>query len=674
MVQNGMTVIDGPELIWAECIKENWTSRDSTGYEVRSWSFYDQFQNDFLDLYRKFNDGTIRIPSRQEVIERTKVVVIQDVNSGSNDDKYCIYKNMFEGLYRAENDGNLKDNHNPFKSTGRYQTIPVVYSLTDDLAKSIPVQIKQSTIASRWSSISAKQDEFNKLYAQEYTGNIYAGRNENSWVTYNPYKSDTEAKGTLNLKYNTCKQVELTYPRYSSGLINEYSDHIDFYLTNYDEDNTKTLKTDTIKITGCSSEPSVTVQKDRGVNQTKSEISTSYSDGTYTITVNHNGPVEISVSCSGNESGRQTSFKAAKQSAPEFPDRYEGVRQYEAEYFDRKNIEENVTNACRSDVTGCYGMGFMKFGTKDTAAARDTVYTSKAGSFDLDLRYSAVSDINEVDLYVNGSKVKTLSLPGTSSYSTWRTVSTNIELTRGENTIEFLANSTLPSSLYLDCFQLSGDFGDGNAFIEPIDGGELFTELIVNDRENLSDWSVYQNFGKGKTVFGDREITAVSVPAELVGAEAVKTACDSKMYEKSLGSFVAGDDMTLYIATDSRVVEMGLPEWLKSFEETGNNILLDNEVVLNVYKRDVVKGEQVSLGTNGGNGNNVCYIALGVSVNARVVGDVNADKKFTAADLVMMQKFLLGGGTLTDWAAGDLCNDDVIDSFDLVLMRQLILS
>lgn len=40
MVQNGMTVVDGPELIWADCIKENRTTKDPEGYEVRSWSFY----------------------------------------------------------------------------------------------------------------------------------------------------------------------------------------------------------------------------------------------------------------------------------------------------------------------------------------------------------------------------------------------------------------------------------------------------------------------------------------------------------------------------------------------------------------------------------------------------------------------------------------------------------
>lgn len=58
----------------------------------------------------------------------------------------------------------------------------------------------------------------------------------------------------------------------------------------------------------------------------------------------------------------------------------------------------------------------------------------------------------------------------------------------------------------------------------------------------------------------------------------------------------------------------------------------------------------------------------------KVIGDVNADGSFNVADLVMMQKFLLGAGELTDYAAGDLCEDEYIDVFDMIMMRKLIVS
>lgn len=56
----------------------------------------------------------------------------------------------------------------------------------------------------------------------------------------------------------------------------------------------------------------------------------------------------------------------------------------------------------------------------------------------------------------------------------------------------------------------------------------------------------------------------------------------------------------------------------------------------------------------------------------KVKGDVDANGSFELADLVMMQKYLIDKGTLNDWKAGDLCKDDIINVFDMVMMRSLI--
>lgn len=56
-----------------------------------------------------------------------------------------------------------------------------------------------------------------------------------------------------------------------------------------------------------------------------------------------------------------------------------------------------------------------------------------------------------------------------------------------------------------------------------------------------------------------------------------------------------------------------------------------------------------------------------------LLGDVNADGKVNIADIVMLQKFLLGTGTLKSWKNADLYTDQSIDSFDMVLMRKLII-
>lgn len=50
--------------------------------------------------------------------------------------------------------------------------------------------------------------------------------------------------------------------------------------------------------------------------------------------------------------------------------------------------------------------------------------------------------------------------------------------------------------------------------------------------------------------------------------------------------------------------------------------------------------------------------------------DVNKDGQFSVADMVMLEKWLLGSGKITDWQAGDLCKDNVLDVYDLCLMRE----
>lgn len=676
MAMNGMTVIDGPELVWADCVQGLWDGTDSDGYKYRQWDFYEQCKNVNVDIMRKFIDGTIRIPDRKEVIDRTKVVVIQDVNSGSNDDKYCTYKTLFEGLYRADKDGNLKDNHNPYKSTGRYQTIPTIYGFADDLAKSIPVQIKQSEIASRWSSISEKQAEFNKLYPDSYYANCYVSNNENTWVTYyNSKTNDGDRGAVLNLKYNTCKSLDIKHQLYGSAVINEYSDHIDVYMNNYDEDEADTLKTESITISGASDKPTFTA-KDRGANQTASIVTESWSNGTYTLTVKHNGPVDISIKCSGNEAGRSTSYKKATQTAPAFPDFYTGARQYEGENFDMKNVEGNVTNGCHSGLKKYQGMGFVKFGTKDSAAVKDTVKTSKAGTFKWTLRYSATSDIKCVDLYVNGTKEKTLSLPAGSGYDDWKTISENLNFKVGENKIELKANAELPCSLYIDNFKVEGDFGDATSSqptVPPLNG-TLIKNLQIFDNENGSDWSIYNNTGAGSVMFGDRDLTITSFPENLVGAETIKTACDSKLVTTDLGTFTAGADITLYVAMDSRVTNP-VQDWLKDWKNAGVNMSTSNDLTLILYKKNFKSGETVTLGTNSGNGNSVNYTVIAVPQEKVIKGDVNLDGVIDVFDMCLARKGVTSGFNNTlSYDAFDVDENGKADVNDLEQLQDYLLA
>ena len=88
-------------------------------------------------------------------------------------------------------------------------------------------------------------------------------------------------------------------------------------------------------------------------------------------------------------------------------------------------------------------------------------------------------------------------------------------------------------------------------------------------------------------------------------------------------------------------------------EDAGFSGLIDNAAV---YRRALTESEIAVLGGSG-----------------RLRGDVNADGSFDLADAVMMQRFLLADGTLTDWQAGDFDDNGRINAADLTQMKRALL-
>ena len=191
--------------------------------------------------------------------------------------------------------------------------------------------------------------------------------------------------------------------------------------------------------------------------------------------------------------------------------------------------------------------------------------------------------------------------------------------------------------------------------------GQLIKELRP---ENGAVWSIKENFSVDDKVFSDRDFTYYSVPELLKGSELIQTNCDGKFIEGQQASFSAARNMTVYAAVDVRVEN--IPDWLKDWQKTSMQMTTSNDLVFNVYSHCLRQGERIVLGTNGQSSYCVNYTVLA----APHLGDVNKDGRFNIADLVAMQKYLLGAGNLEDWQFGDLTGDERLDVFDMVLMRR----
>ena len=59
---------------------------------------------------------------------------------------------------------------------------------------------------------------------------------------------------------------------------------------------------------------------------------------------------------------------------------------------------------------------------------------------------------------------------------------------------------------------------------------------------------------------------------------------------------------------------------------------------------------------------------------AALLGDVDADGTIAVSDVILMQRYLLGSAELNDPAQADVCDDGVIDIFDLSMLKRTLLN
>ena len=442
--QNGGAVWDGPELIWTEDFQNLYdgTVKDGTKtYNVRRWGTFPGFRNVWMDMWRKVIDGTFYIPTQQEVIDKTKIILVNDVKSGNEEEQYATWGDLYDGLYKQKdpfnrNNGQMLDNFLYLKKTGRYGTIPMTPCLTS-MASGIQTKVKKTQYKSVWPSLSDKTAKFNEAYPEVSTGDLFVSRYRNQLVTYTPYSylnSKTTASANVPLLYNTCQSMDLTWGKLSSALVKEYADSICFYLNNYRSDTVKNVE-DKIVINGATAEPKISWTK-RAEATASVTPSWDAAKGIYTLTISHNGPVDLKVECQGKATDRLTDVVAnAVLPVPVQPKDYFGTLIIEAEDMDNCNVqsmEQFPYGGSYRWVRGHTGNGFVVMGTKTTGALRRVFRVKKGGEYRIAVRYSNTHKEDYVRIRINDEGAQRKQFLKTEK-NEWRKDTITATLNAGEN-------------------------------------------------------------------------------------------------------------------------------------------------------------------------------------------------------------------------------------------------
>lgn len=483
--QNGGAVWDGPELIWTEDFRELSRTTDEYGYTQRRWGTYPGFDNAWLDMFHKIIDGTMYIPTREEVIDGVKFIVYNDITSGNDEDKFAMWGDAYDNLYKQtdplnKSNGQWMNNYWYLKSTGRYGTIPMTPGFNSGFAAKFDNVVWKSERTKKFPTLAKKKELFDAAYPEISTGDLFVSRKKNQLVTYTPYSYmnvKKTASANIPLKYNTCESLDLTYGKLSSGVIREFEDNICFYLNNYRSDTTTNV-TDKIVINGATSEPTYTFTKRVAAT---GDVTTSWdaSSKKYTITVNHNGPIDLTVNCKGDATEREKDAIAITPlPLPKQPEPFVGELIVEAEDMGYKNISELVDNQFDfnwgkyRNVRGHSAMGFVTFGTSKEAALKASLQIKQAGKYKVTVRYmNTTGQKGNLGIQCTGSK-KVNVVMQTTEANEWKKLSTTVDF----------------ATAGLKAFSLSNTSGI-NVFIDqlivtPAEIEEEKFDIVVHDAEN----------------------------------------------------------------------------------------------------------------------------------------------------------------------------------------------
>ena len=397
--------------------------------------------------------------------------------------QYSSLRTVFTGLYANEGDtvytgasgvdkNSLEWSGNTqwFKNTGRYPSIPTMHKNDSYTREGFQEVITHSEYKEKFGGEGISEDEriankvayFNNLFPEKYTGNLFADRINNHWITYhNDMDVATPRAAEIPLVYNTCEKMKLTYSFHNMGVIKEYSDELHIYLNNYcsrgikdkDLNVISDLRENVIEIFGSLDKPTYSFHDRGDINSGDVSVTDSWSNGVFTLKIEHNGPVDLVIKCKGNATDRLTSNVNSTVKSIPGPPTYYGPYQHEFEDFEYSGVRRiflagYVGGALSSmDI---HGVGYMDFGQSSAAKIRKKINVLKTGEYLLKIRYSAPNGTRAIYMSVNGEANKAISFSKTSAPADWHIHEELVTLEAGSNILEFKARAGQTNTLYLD--------------------------------------------------------------------------------------------------------------------------------------------------------------------------------------------------------------------------------
>jgi hypothetical protein len=208
------------------------------------------------------------------------------------------------------------------------------------------------------------------------------------------------------------------------------------YLNNYRTDSVAPVK-DEIVVYGAIEKPSYVMSK-RVEAQASTAENWDAANHMYTLSVTHNGPVDIALNCIGDAINRETDYLPSSALSLDIPKQAEIINDsliIEAEDMDYRGISKCAVLPYYEmpDVRGHSGNGFMVMGTGENASLRHVFKAPKAGKYVVSMRYMNTYKKGNVRFTV-GDESKLVACHITKN-NEWVTNKLVMNMQQGDNTL-----------------------------------------------------------------------------------------------------------------------------------------------------------------------------------------------------------------------------------------------